>query len=1037
MDMQTSGSSTVISTGPDLSRDGVERYWESTAPGAGRRMPRADAVSDAATVDLNGVWRFRLSPTAAGTGSAWIADDFDDAGWDAMPVPSHWVLEEFTPLAGGPARRMLGTDEGPLYTNTAYPIPLDPPRVSTENPTGDYRLVFDVPEGFGPAVLRFEGVDSCAKVWLNGEELGWSTGSRLPFEFDARVRAGRNVLCVRVHRWSAGTYLEDQDMWWLPGIFRDVQLRARPAGAIDDHFVHADYDAATGIGTLRVDASTRAVVEIPELGIRVPAGETVTAPVEPWSAERPRLYRGTLRSRGETVELAVGFRHVEVVDGVFTVNGRPVTFRGVNRHEHHPDTGRTLDRDTMIHDIVLMKRANIDAVRTSHYPPHPEFLRLCDEYGLWVIVEADLETHGFIYEGWAHNPPALPEWRDAVMDRLVRTVEPHKNHPSIVVWSLANESMTGDGFAEMRRRLDERDPSRAVLYERDPSYRDSDFYSLMYPSLELLDQIGRHEEPRGGRLSMHGMVFTDSGGVAPLPEGVTEADEERRRALPFLLVEYAHAQGNGPGSLQDYWRIIRAHDRLCGAFVWEWIDHGWNAVTDDGVPFVMHGDDVDYEPRGGRFSLHGLVFSDRTPTPGLVELAKAHETIRITVEDDAVRIENDRHTADTADVAFRWAVEADGEVAASGPLPVPVLAPGESVAVSIPDAAATALASGAGDIVLTVEAALAADELWAPAGHVVAWGQRMPAPADAGTGAEKPQTDRDTARAVASPQLRGVSRTAGEIRLGSATFDATTGRLVRLGDLELDGPVLDLYRAPTENDHGQGETNNIAGVWRKTMLHRLLHRVDEIDAGDGRLRVSGRTAPRTHPHGVAWTMTWTADGDGLVLEVDAAFVGPWTDTPYMRRDILVPRLGLLFGLPGAAERVAWFGRGPDETYVDSFEASRVGRYGRSIDELQVPYPVPQENGNHVQTRWLEVAGPGIPALRVEGRPEFDFTARRWTSHDLDRAAKPHDLVDSGRVWLNIDHAQQGVGSASVGPALPEKYRIPRERTTWSVRLEAR
>lgn len=1036
MDMQTSGSSTVISTGPDLSRDGVERYWESTAPGAGRRMPRADAVSDAATVDLNGVWRFRLSPTAAGTGSAWIADDFDDAGWDAMPVPSHWVLEEFTPLAGGAARRMLGTDEGPLYTNTAYPIPLDPPRVSTENPTGDYRLVFDVPAGFGPAVLRFEGVDSCAKVWLNGEELGWSTGSRLPFEFDARVRSGRNVLCVRVHRWSAGTYLEDQDMWWLPGIFRDVQLRARPAGAIDDHFVHADYDAATGIGTLRVDASTRAVVEIPELGIRVPAGETVTAPVEPWSAERPRLYRGTLRSRGETVELAVGFRHVEVVDGVFTVNGRPVTFRGVNRHEHHPDTGRTLDRDTMIHDIVLMKRANIDAVRTSHYPPHPEFLRLCDEYGLWVIVEADLETHGFIYEGWAHNPPALPEWRDAVMDRLVRTVEPHKNHPSIVVWSLANESMTGDGFAEMRRWLDERDPSRAVLYERDPSYRDSDFYSLMYPSLELLDQIGRHEEPRGGRLSMHGMVFTDSGGVAPLPEGVTEADEERRRALPFLLVEYAHAQGNGPGSLQDYWRIIRAHDRLCGAFVWEWIDHGWNAATDDGVPFVMHGDDVDYEPRGGRFSLHGLVFSDRTPTPGLVELAKAHETIRITVEGNAVRVENDRHTADTADVAFRWAVEADGEKAASGPLPVPVLAPGESVAVSIPDAAATALASGAGDIVLTVEAALAADELWAPAGHVVAWGQRVPAPADAGTDTEKPQTDRDTARAVASPQLRDVSRT-GEIRLGSATFDATTGRLVRLGDLELDGPVLDLYRAPTENDHGQGETNNIAGVWRKTMLHRLLHRVDEIDAGDGRLRVSGRTAPRTHPHGVAWTMTWTADGDGLVLEVDAAFVGPWTDTPYMRRDILVPRLGLLFGLPGAAERVAWFGRGPGETYVDSFEASRVGRYGRSIDELQVAYPVPQENGNHVQTRWLEVAGPGIPSLRVEGRPEFDFTARRWTSHDLDRAAKPHDLVDSGRVWLNIDHAQQGVGSASVGPALPEKYRIPRERTTWSVRLEAR
>jgi beta-galactosidase len=218
------------------------------------------------------------------------------------------------------------------------------------------------------------------------------------------------------------------------------------------------------------------------------------------------------------------------------------------------------------------------------------------------------------------------------------------------------------------------------------------------------------------------------------------------------------------------------------------------------------------------------------------------------------------------------------------------------------------------------------------------------------------------------------------------------------------------------------------------MLHRLLHRVDDVDVAGDRLRVSGRTAPRTHPHGVAWTMTWTADGDGLRLDVDVDFVGPWTDTPYMHRDIWVPRLGLLFGLPGAAEQVTWFGRGPGETYVDSLEGSRVGRFTRSIDELQVPYPVPQENGNHVQTRWLEVGGAGIPSLRVDGRPEFDFTARRWTSHDLERAAKLYELRDSGRVWLNIDHAQQGVGSASVGPALPEQYRIPRERTAWSVRL---
>ena len=1009
----------------------ADRYWESTRPGSGRRAPRADARSDAPVRSLNGTWRFRLSPTAAGTGDAWLAGGFDDSSWDAMPVPSHWVLEEFTPLAGGPARRMLGTEEGPLYTNTAYPIPLDAPRVPVENPTGDYRLVFDVADDPGSAVLRFQGVDSCAKVWLNGEELGWSMGSRLPFEFDARVRAGRNVLCVRVHRWSSGTYLEDQDMWWLPGIFRDVELLTRPEGGIDDHFVHADFDASTGLGTLRVDASTAATVEIPELGIRVPAGEAVTVPVEPWSAESPRLYRGTLSSAGESVELAVGFRRVEVVDGILMANGRPVTFRGVNRHEHHPDTGRMLDRETMVRDIVMMKRANVDAVRTSHYPPHPEFLRLCDEYGLWVVVEVDLETHGFIYAGWEGNPPAEPAWRDALMDRLRRTVERDKNRPSVVVWSLANESMTGDTFGEMRRWLDQRDPSRPVLYERDPSYRDSDFYSLMYPSLELLEKIGRREEPRGGHLSMHGMVVDESG-VAPLPDGVTEADETRRRGLPFLLVEYAHAMGNGPGSLQDYWRIIRAHDRLCGAFVWEWIDHGFSARAADGTLFTMHGDDVDYDPRGGRFSLHGLVFSDRTPTPGLIELTKAHEPISIEVLERTVNVVNNRHSADTGDLVFRWSLEADGARAAGGVLPVPPLAAGEAAEIEIPDAA-TAV-GGRADTVLTVEAALAADTLWAPQGHVLAWGQRVLTSAAAPVPAEtdKPRTGSGTTPAGASHPAHATSTT----RLGAGEFDPVTGRLVRLGDLEIDGPVLDLYRAPTENDHGQGALNDLASVWRKTALDRLLHRVDGVVVDERRLLVRGRTAPRTHPHGVDWTMTWTPDGDGLTLDVAVDFVGPWGDTPYMHRDIWVPRLGLLFALPGAAERVTWFGRGPGETYVDSHAGSRIGRFSRAVDALQVPYPVPQENGNHVQTRWLEIEGEGMPSLRVDGRPEFDFTARRWNSHDLARADKPHELVDSGRVWLNIDHAQQGLGSASVGPALPEQYRIPREQTTWSVRLQA-
>ncbi len=988
----------------------TERYWESTAPGAGRRTPRADAVSDAALLSLNGTWRFRLSPTAAGTGAEFIAADFDDSDWDPMRVPSHWVLEEFTPLAGGPRRRMLGTAEGPLYTNTAYPIPLDAPHVSEANPTGDYRLVFDAPADFGPAVLRFQGVDSCAKVWLNGEELGWSMGSRLPFEFDAALRPGRNVLAVRVHRWSAGTYLEDQDMWWLPGIFRDVELIARPAGAIDDHFVHADYDHRTGLGTLRVEATTDAVVEVPELGIVMPAGAIAEAAVEPWSAESPRLYRGTLRSAGQTIELAIGFRRVEIVDGVFTVNGAPVTFRGMNRHEHDARRGRALDIDTMREDIVLMKRANIDAVRTSHYPPHPEFLRLCDELGMWVVLENDLETHGFIYEGWEHNPPALPEWRETIMDRLQRSVERDKNHPSIVIWSLANESMTGDAFGEMRRWLDARDPSRPVLYERDPSYQDSDFYSVMYPSLELLDLIGRREEPRAGKLSMHGLVFDDAADAGAGPDPV----DERRRGLPFLLVEYAHAMGNGPGSLSDYWRIMRDHSRICGGFVWEWIDHGFTAETADGVGYVLHGQDVDYEPNGGRYSLHGIVFADRTPTPAYAELAKAYAPLRIEAGTDAVTIRNDRHSASTADLEFVWSVEQDGSLIAEGVLDVPAIAPGAAATVALP------LGGFAVERIVTVRARLAAETAWAPAGHVVAWGQCesgvVPAP--------HPRAVTDAGAAVVSD----------EVHLGPAVFDGASGRLRSLGGVEVDGPWLDLHRAPTENDRGQGENNNIAKVWDQTGMNRLEHRTDAVRVGEGWLEVSGRTAPSTHPHGVAWTMLWQQDGDGLGLSVTADFVGPWADTPYMHRDIWVPRLGLLFGLPGGYADAEWQGRGPGESYVDSFEAAALGRFRRSVDDLQVNYPVPQENGNHVDTRMLRLTGPGLPALRVDGRDLFDFTARRWTSHDLERASKPHELIDSGRVWLNVDHRQLGLGSASVGPATPERHRVPRERTTWRVRL---
>jgi beta-galactosidase len=478
-------------------------------------------------------------------------------------------------------------------------------------------------------------------------------------------------------------------------------------------------------------------------------------------------------------------------------------------------------------------------------------------------------------------------------------------------------------------------------------------------------------------------------------------------------VEYAHAMGNGPGGLQEYQRVLESHDRFCGGFVWEWIDHGFAAKTPDGTPFTLHGGAVDYRPNGGRYCLDGLVFSDRTPTPGLVELAKAYEPVRIDVG-EVVTIRNLRHAVDTSDLEWSWTLASDGADIAGGVLDVPPVPAGTDVEIAVP----TVAFPPRGEIVMTVEARTADSSRWAPAGHLVAWGQgcRRPAPPPSS------RAPRSTARATS----RGI-------HLGPAVIDPGTGRLTRLGRVELDGPRLDVHRAPTENDRGQGGRNDLAATWSAVGMDRMVPRVDDVRIVDDGVRVTGRLAASTHAHAVEFEMAWSCVEDIVELEVTASFVGPWSPTPLRALDIVLPRLGLVFELPRDYARADWYGRGPGETYRDSFAGSRLGRWSSAIDDLQVPYPVPQENGNHVHTRDLALSGQGVPTLRVTGGPVFDFTARRWTSLDLQRARFPHELRDSGAVWLNLDHGQLGLGSASVGPGLPAAHRLPLAQTTW--RLE--
>ncbi|HSK36614.1 MAG TPA: glycoside hydrolase family 2 TIM barrel-domain containing protein, partial [Actinomycetota bacterium] len=779
--------------------------------GHGALPPRAwPGGSDAGSLDLSGSWRFRLSPRA--TDDHGFADPgFDDSGWARLPVPSHWQLHGY----GAPA-----------YTNVRYPFPVDPPHVPTENPTGDYRVGFRLPEGWDAerTVLRFEGADSFLQVWCDGQELGSSTGSRLPVEFDATdaLAAGGpdHLLAARVWQWSAASYLEDQDMWWLSGIFREVRLLARPAGAGGDWFVHAGYDHRTGAGTLRVDTDVPARVTVPELGVDAAAGATVRLPaVEPWSAESPRLYDGQLAAAGERVGLRIGFRTVAVADGVLTVNGRRVLVRGANRHEFHPDLGRAVPEETMLADVLLMKRHNLNAVRTSHYPPHPRFLELCDTYGLYVIDECDLETHGFEPLGWRGNPADDPRWGDALVDRMRRMVERDKNRPSVIMWSLGNESGTGRNLAAMAAWARERDPSRPLHYEGDRSCADVDVYSRMYPPHDEVDRIGRREEP-------------------PLDDPGLDA---RRRAMPFLLCEYAHAMGNGPGGLWEYQELFERHPRCQGGFVWEWIDHGLGARTPDGREYFAYGGDFGEPLHDGNFVADGLLFPDRTPSPGLAELKKVVEPVRITGDPDGgIRITNLHTFLDLSHLSFEWTLEAEGRAVAGGRLDVPEVGPGDTATLAVPP-----LPPADTESWVTVRAVLATDHRWAEAGHEVAWGQfpihmglgppptrpvRGPTdPAAPGTHPVPRQVPRWGRLPPGQGEVRGVVHS--PLTMGAGVFDPCSGRLVRVGELEVDGPRLDLWRAPTDNDRGHhGEA--LEPLWRRVGLDRLQHRVDEVAAGE-------------------------------------------------------------------------------------------------------------------------------------------------------------------------------------------------------------
>lgn len=972
--------------------------WENPALlGRGRRPPRAyffpyptaelartfDPRTSPWFLDLNGNWKFRLAPTVAEAGEP----PWDSDTWGTIPVPSNW--------------QMLGHGH-PHYTNVPYPFPLDPPRVPTENPTGCYVREFMLPDAWRGMIvwLRFEGVDSAFHVWVNDKPVGFSKGSRLPSEFDitSALQAGRNTIAVRVTQWSDGSYLEDQDMWWLSGIFRDVYLLARPAVHLTDVRIEAP---ATGDLRVHTTLHGTGTVETELLG--------PTGPRRLWSAEDPFLYTLLVKVRDaqgrlcEVVPQRVGFRTVEIKGDRFLINGVAVKFKGVNRHEWHPDRGRAVTREDMLTDLRLMKQHNINAIRTSHYPNHPSFYDLCDELGLYVIDECDLETHGFAYfPGWKGNPPDNPEWEAACVDRLERMIARDRNHPCVVMWSLGNEAGFGRTHRVMFQRARQLDPSRPVHYEGDQMAECADVLSRMYPPLEFLDKLIAGTEP------------IEEPTQYPQQKNVLPPD--RYTAKPFVMCEYAHAMGNGPGGLLEYWERIYRSDRLMGAFVWEWCDHGVRQRTADGREWFAYGGDFGDQPNDGNYVCDGLVFPDRQASPGLVELKKVIEPIHtevLDVESGRVRITNRYDFIGLDHLELEWSVNFQGTVVERGILPVPTLSPRQSTELTIPG-------TQPGFVQLSYR--LAYDTAWAARGHEVAWAQW-----------ERPFREPRSTRARTPLELRETTTHAEIIGShGRWVFDKVravlSGWEAQGQPLLRAGPRLYFWRAPTDNDRG---FDNVAKIWREAFLHMLQHRTDEVtvvQSNPTTVAVVARTwiAPPKWDWGFAAEYTYTFHGDGR-LEL-AVTVTPQREVPPS-----VPRVGLQLTLPLRFDRVRWLGRGPGEAYVDSKQAQRFGWWQSTVDDLYTPYIRPQENGNRTDVRWVQFTDAGGFGLRAEGLPNFSI--HRFTPDDFANARHPHELVPRDYLTVHLDHAHYGLGSNSCGPLPWEWYRLRTQPWRFAVTLE--
>ena len=966
---------------------------------------------------LDGNWQFNWVREPTGRPVDFYKTDFDASKWKTILVPCNMELQGY------------GT---PIYTNFIYPFKPNPPMVinpspadwtvsKEPDPVGSYRRNFEVPADWdGKEIfIHFNGVQSAFYIWINGQKVGFSENSMSPAEFDVTkyVKPGKNLIAVEVYKYSAGSYLEDQDMFRFSGIFRSAYVYAAPKVRLRDYFMQSDLSGDFASAKFLVKAVVknasvkRSAGNTLEVSLYQPDGKLlggsafITQSITPikagseanyvlggsvdhpllWSAEEPNLYKVvfTLKDKKGVIEEILtsefGFRKVEIKDSQLLVNGKSILLKGVNRHEVDPRYGKTVPLATMIRDIELMKQSNINTVRTCHYPDDPAWYKLCDEYGLYVIDEANLETHGM-----GDKLTKDPRWKPVYIDREVRLVERDKNHPSVIIWSMGNESWDGENFVAGRAAILALDNSRPIHYQGDNEV--ADIESDMYPSIDSLI-----------------------------------ADGERKSAKPFFMCEYAHAMGNAIGDLQEYWDAIESHKRLIGGCIWEWVDQGVNKpIPGDttGKTFFAYGGDFGDKPNDGTFSIKGLITSDRQIKPELEEVKKVYQYIKIIPADllnGKVNITNKYSFINLDKFDISWSLAADGKIIQSGMLGTLNLPPGQSATLRVPYSIPE-IVPGA-EYWLKIEFKLREDALWAKKGHVIAF-QQMAIPV---TPLAK--------TAIAIKELPNLTTTENDSQLNihgksfDVSFDKKTGSISSLaygGNVIIanaqNGPMFNLYRARMDNDRTQERGPYIE--WSKAGYDSLQYSLQHFNIDStltNKIQVSIVTDAVTRSgFKVTTTITYIVYGNGFI-DVQARF------SPG-KNDLDIPRLGLRMFLNKGLENVEWYGRGPHENYSDRKTSAMFGQYQKAVTDMLEPYERPQGMGNREDVRWLKITNDENDGIEIVANGKLSFTALHYTDQDLSKAAHLYQLRPRMETVLSLDYAQLGIGNASCGPiSLPQYY----------------